>query len=615
MSLVAALASGLGAAPPAGADHGINRWHSEAEMINSPTGRETFVVRPAVGTLLDRDGLLAHADLYGERGFSRNFLWYAPETERVVDGGAGWASCADAASAGPGSACSEEGIRTGAGHTVGDTFGGDERLHLYEWGGAFIARSCGNFSTDGNTNPVPRITGVKFRDADRDGERDDGERLLSGWDVRVTRVRSDAGQSTGPITTVTTNASGRYTFALDGHGPGLYRVTEVVPEGWQNYTPVSRDVTVRVGVGDHAFTADFGNAETTTDVAKTGFELVDPPTRLEKDQATDITVRSEVTNRGPAGPIEVDEVLSVVEVPPDCTVTGLPPGRRPTLDVGGTVTYDDTLTVTCAHRSNHRFVLGNDVGVAAPEEVTDVDPTNDSATIDVTIPVFEQTELGLDGLTLTCDEYWAGDPFTCEASARVTNAGDAAAAQLLATLGLNGSDACTTAPGRTQDVPVTLDGGEAETVTASWSVTCPDPDDLHTFVLDAGVRVDEPHLEAEPQAATLVWVPVDVKPDSDPNSLNVGRPGLVSVALLSTADLDTTTAIDPTSLRWGPTGTEATVVRCGSPEDANHDGRLDLVCRFRLGDAGFATGDTLGIVTGLLTDGRPFTGADRVRIT
>ncbi len=114
--------------------------------------------------------------------------------------------------------------------------------------------------------------------------------------------------------------------------------------------------------------------------------------------------------------------------------------------------------------------------------------------------------------------------------------------------------------------------------------------------------------------AQIVWAPLDIKPNSDPNSLNIGRRGVVSVALLSTDDLDTTAAVVQASLRWGPTGAEATVERCGAPEDANGDGLLDLVCKFQLADADFSLGDSLGLVSGVLLDGTPFMSADQVRI-
>jgi hypothetical protein len=601
-------------ADPASAHHG-RKYHTESDMVNDTDtfDRSTFVLDPGVGQLASRGLLLANAGLYQHFGFSSNFLWYAPATERVVDAGERWASCT--AGTHVGGACPIASVQTDASHTINSTFGGSVNMHLFEYGGAFIARGCGNFSTGGTApEPVPTITGVKFRDADRDGVQDPGESSLAGWAIRITRTHSDVGQATGVVAERTTGSNGRYSFSLDGHGPGTYRVEELTQAGWQAYTPASRDIAVGFGVADHVYEVDFGNAETTTDVAKTAFALVDPPERFEKDEPAELTIHSEVTNHGPAGPVEIDEELTVVAKPDDCTVDGLPPRRRRTLDVGQTALFDDTVTVTCAKRSDHRFVFGNDATVAAPTEVTDIDDTNNHATVDVTIPVYEQTSLALDGLGLTCDEYWSGDPFTCTATARVTNTGAAADAALLATLALSGSDECTTSPSREQQRPVTLDGGTSATVTATWSISCPDPAALHTFALDAAVRVDEPHLEAQPKTGTIVWIPLDIKPDSDPNSLNIGRPGLVSVALLSTADLDTTTDVDLASLRWGPTGTEAEVVRCGAPEDANHDGLLDAVCKFQLADAGFAPGDTRGTVTGVLLDGRPFTSTDRVRI-
>ena len=56
------------------------------------------------------------------------------------------------------------------------------------------------------------------------------------------------------------------------------------------------------------------------------------------------------------------------------------------------------------------------------------------------------------------------------------------------------------------------------------------------------------------------------------------------------------------------------MVRCGAPEDANHDGLLDAVCKFQLADADFSSADTLGTLTGILVDGRALTSTDRVRI-
>ncbi|MET8761161.1 hypothetical protein [Lentzea sp. NPDC004782] len=52
------------------------------------------------------------------------------------------------------------------------------------------------------------------------------------------------------------------------------------------------------------------------------------------------------------------------------------------------------------------------------------------------------------------------------------------------------------------------------------------------------------------------------------------KEGLIPVAILSTAEFNAVTQVDRTSLTFGATGLEQSLVRCGSPgEDVNDDGR------------------------------------------
>lgn len=149
----------------------------------------------------------------------------------------------------------------------------------------WIARTCGNWLDipGKRPKPIPFLTGIKFQDDNRDGTRQAGEVTLQGWQFRVTRIASDVGQPTGMVGTVTTNAAGRFRFDFDGHGPGTYRVEEVVQDGWKECTSDnSHDVEVEFGGGNRRYNvADFGNARTSADVAKTSFEAVDPPERLD----------------------------------------------------------------------------------------------------------------------------------------------------------------------------------------------------------------------------------------------------------------------------------------------------------------------------------------------
>jgi hypothetical protein len=622
---------------------GITSTAASADHNNCPPGADELIHRdwplacrdniidPGIGRFIDRSLLLANQSLLTshQARFTPNFLWYSSETQvTITDPNTRWTSCRGVP--GEGNSCAPNRIEAnhyadlttlappnsvlrsfhsdgGPGHPYAPV-----SLSVFEFGGMWISRVCGNWNDIAERpNPVPSIGGVKFRDADRDGTQDSGEAVLPGWDIRVVRESSLVGQPSGVVATLATDGAGRYRFALDGHGPGRYRIEEVVQDGWKAYTPVSRVVDVPFGARDASYTVDFGNAETTTDARKSSFSLVNPPTRIEINQPTSLLIRSIVANDGPAGPIELSESLSVVTKPADCAIAGLPPRRSVILDVGGSHTFDDLLTVTCTKRSDHHFVFDNDVAVLTAD-VIDVAPSNNRATIDVTIPVFEQTQLAVSGLSLICEQYWTGNPFVCSAKAKATNAGQAPDAILLASLTLEGSPECTTTPSRAYDESLVVGAGATKDVSTTWSVSCPDGR-LRTFQLRADVRVDEPHLEAAPATGSITWIPLDIKPNSDPNSLNIGRPGVVSVALLSTDALDTTTQVVRSTLHWGPTGTEAAVERCGT-EDANGDGLVDLVCKFQLSDAGFSLGNTLGIVTGQLVDGSLFMSADRVRI-
>lgn len=104
---------------------------------------------------------------------------------------------------------------------------------------------------------------------------------------------------------------------------------------------------------------------------------------------------------------------------------------------------------------------------------------------------------------------------------------------------------------------------------------------------------------------------IDIKPGSDPNSVNVKLNGLIPVAVLSTSDFGAS-SVDPLSVRFGRTGLEAVPVRSGL-EDVDRDGDLDLILQFKVEDTGIQAGDTEARLTGSTFDGSMITGSDMVR--
>jgi len=118
-----------------------------------------------------------------------------------------------------------------------------------------------------------------------------------------------------------------------------------------------------------------------------------------------------------------------------------------------------------------------------------------------------------------------------------------------------------------------------------------------------------------PHVSTLT---LDIKPGSDPNSINCNNDqGVIPVAILTTDDFDAT-SVDHTTVMFE--GAEETHVnrRTGDArrheEDVDGDGDTDLVLHFRLGDTALGCSSTEGTLTGEAFDGTPIELTDSVRM-
>jgi len=121
-----------------------------------------------------------------------------------------------------------------------------------------------------------------------------------------------------------------------------------------------------------------------------------------------------------------------------------------------------------------------------------------------------------------------------------------------------------------------------------------------------------------------VTVNIDIKPGSDPNSINPKSKGMLPIAILGNG-LDVT-QIDPVTINInGVTLATRAPKRKNKPpklafsyEDVNGDGILDMVVFFRVQDlanAGLLVKTTTQLtLTGALNDGTPITGTDSIRI-
>jgi hypothetical protein len=123
------------------------------------------------------------------------------------------------------------------------------------------------------------------------------------------------------------------------------------------------------------------------------------------------------------------------------------------------------------------------------------------------------------------------------------------------------------------------------------------------FAAAAGVSVEF--------SGTCGTVLIDIKPGSDPNSVNPRSNGVIPVAVLTTEDFDAAT-IDPDSVQFGP-DQAMKAHRHGHLGDVDEDGDIDLILHFRTQETGIECGATSATLTGWTFDGMMIEGADSVR--
>jgi len=113
-------------------------------------------------------------------------------------------------------------------------------------------------------------------------------------------------------------------------------------------------------------------------------------------------------------------------------------------------------------------------------------------------------------------------------------------------------------------------------------------------------------------------VMIDIKPGSDPNSINCNNEnGVIAVAILTTEDFDATTVDHTTVTLEGASETHVDK-KSGQPrrheEDVDGDGDIDLVFHFRLGGTDLTCDSTEAALTGETFDGQAIEGTDAVRM-
>lgn len=134
-----------------------------------------------------------------------------------------------------------------------------------------------------------------------------------------------------------------------------------------------------------------------------------------------------------------------------------------------------------------------------------------------------------------------------------------------------------------------------------------------TTVLAQDQKIQD--IPPQPYVVTVMApIAIDIRPGDFPNNINRKSKGKIPVAILSTRVFSAPTRVDTSSLTFGRTGDEASLVFCSGAEDVNRDGLLDLVCHFDTQRLGFEANDNHGVLKGRSVQGIPFMGTDSIVI-
>jgi hypothetical protein len=130
----------------------------------------------------------------------------------------------------------------------------------------------------------------------------------------------------------------------------------------------------------------------------------------------------------------------------------------------------------------------------------------------------------------------------------------------------------------------------------------------YVVVFRTGFRI----IDFGPEYVGNIQIEIDIKPGSDPNSINPTIEGDFPVAIVGSDSFDVVD-VDVSTLAFGPS--DAPFDHSHGPhfEDLDGSGFTDLMSHFRIEETGIAFGDMMACLSGETLDGEPFVGCDALR--
>lgn len=119
-----------------------------------------------------------------------------------------------------------------------------------------------------------------------------------------------------------------------------------------------------------------------------------------------------------------------------------------------------------------------------------------------------------------------------------------------------------------------------------------------------------PELGSQIQVIRIV--DIDIKPDSNPNPINLNNKGVIPVAILTTSGFDAT-QVDAPTVKFGPNQAKE-LHNKGHLEDVDNDGDIDLILHFRTQETGIKNTDMEVCLIGNTFSGNQIQGCDPIQI-
>lgn len=387
----------------------------------------------------------------------------------------------------------------------------------------------------------------------------------------------------------------------------------------------------------------------TTDLSITKSDLPDPVVAGET-----LTYTLSVTNHGP----NPSSGVHVIDTLPDgvsfgSASAGCAEGPVGTLDCSlGELSVGETQMFTIAVLVDHDlvYVAGGPTSVTNTATVdnqagSDTDASNDMDSEDTSVVAVADLEIVSFQPFNAPAEVLVGQPTEITLRKIINNKGPSWPMDVTLTKTASAPVDGTVTPAASSQNEIGLELDEMRVVDEVFTIQCNGASE-HTFtftnnIMPANYPVDtDPDLSNNSATVDLVVecvvpVAINIKPESNPNSLNLR--GDASVAILTTTAGEyglplafDATLIDPLSVHFGPedsiwfeTGGATEKHGTGHLEDAFEldeitlDGDMDMVLHFVVADSGIQRGDTQACVKGTWTDTggnvHKFFGCDSIR--